>query len=454
MSGNPSWWLVKAGSVLATIVAAACTESDEVPPSILLVVVDTLRADHMGTYGYELPTTPCLDAMAAEGLVYERAHATSSWTLPSMASLFSARYASGHGSGVGRDEEGRLVSGDGWHEFRALSPEVQTVAEAFRARGYATAAIVTNLLLTPKFGLDQGFDEWLHQGEATAGAVVDAVLAWFASRPAGPYFTFVHLFDPHMPYNAPGESAGRFTSADSGGGQLPVDKPGKIRKRLKRLSPLEKRFIVHAYDEEVAYVDGELGRMFDALAEMGELERTWVIFTSDHGEEFFEHGGFEHGHAMFEELLHVPLWVRGPDLTPGRSAVPLSLVDLSRALFDIAAGQPPATVFAELGSREPAPFMAEGTLYAKHQEAWFDWPYKLIRRAGRKSLLFDLEADPEEQAPLPTSEENIRMLADLLELQRLETSRAPVPTIAEPDPETMQRLNELGYLGGEDEEDE
>jgi len=363
-----------------------------------------------------------------------------------MATLLSARPPSSHGAGVERDAGGKLLRETGWRDFRSLSGDVLTLGEAFRARGYATAGIVTNPFLRKKFGLHQGFDPWVYLGRGRAGEVVDQALRWFDERPEGPAFTLLHFFDPHLPYDPPGGFAGRFTAADAGGGELPVSRPGPVRSRVAEMSALERRFVAHAYDEEIAYLDDELGRLFETLGERGELDDTLVVFTSDHGEELFEHGNFEHGHTMYEEVLRVPLFVWGPGIEPGRSANPVSLVEASRALFRIAEGVAPGQAFEEL-SRHSGPFPVEGTLYGPDHRAWIDWPAKFTEIDGLPSMLFDLEADPREYDSLEDPEARERLRSALAERLREEATRAPGTQAADPDEETIEALRELGYVG-------
>ena len=432
---------------LLALLAPACAPAPaEPPPSVLLVVVDTLRPDRLGLYGAERPLSPALDRFAEGALVFERAHANSSWTLPSMASLYSGRLPSAHGAGVRRGADGRLTHETDYKDFLALPEEVLTVAEAFGARGHATAGVVTNTFLQGRFGLAQGIQQWLHLGEARAGEVVDRGLEWLAAPPAESFFLTLHFFDPHLPYDAPAPFAGRYTEDLGFTGSRPVEGLGPLRARAREMDASEREFVRGAYDEEVAYLDHELGRLFAALEASGRLADTWIVVTSDHGEELFEHGGFEHGHSMVQEVLRVPLLVRGPGLAPGRSRAPVHLAAVGRALIAVAEGADPVEVFSELGGEEPV--LAEGTLYRGHRDAIVDWPRKLVLGpAEGERRLVDLEAAGGEHEAQEDPGEAGRLEALFEERRRAALRLAPPERLARPSAGSVEALEKLGYLG-------
>lgn len=435
-----------AALVLAGI-SLACAEAHGERTSVLLVVVDTLRADHLGVYGYERPTSPRLDEWAEQALVFEHAQAASSWTLPSMASLLTGQLPSRHTAGSARGEDGRIVTEDGKKTFRVLPESVDTVAEALRARGYTTAAFVTNAFLGPSFGLDQGFELYEHHGQTRAAQVVDSALDWFAEQPPEPFFVYVHLFDPHLPYEAGPEFAGRFTEGLTSSYSLPVKGLDRIRKRAAGLSEEDRAFIGAAYDEEIAYVDDQLQRLFRGLRDQGLFDSTLVILTSDHGEELFDHAGFEHGHTMYQELLHVPLVVWGPGLEPGRVAAPVSLLDVSATILEAARALPSApltgrSLFAGRGPERSQ--VAEGNLYGEAQRALLRWPHKLL--SGRQENVFDLSRDAAERVPLEDSGLSEWLVSELERQIDAALARAADSAQAELDTDTLENLRDLGYV--------
>jgi choline-sulfatase len=432
------------------VLVAACREAPEPrePLSVLLIVVDTLRADHLGVYGYERPTSPELDRWAARGRVFEHAQAPSSWTLPSMASLMTGQLPDRHTAGVERDAGGEIVRSPrhGRKDFRILPSSVETLAEILAQADYATAAFVTNVFLGRRFGFAQGFDSFDHHSQARAADVIDTALAYFAEDPGGPTFVYVHLFDPHLPYGAGAPFAGRFTADCESSLELPVKGLSALRKRASELPDDERDFITAAYDEEIAYVDHHVGRLLDELDRSGALDSTLVVLTSDHGEELFDHGGFEHGHTMYQELLHVPLFVWHPDLAPGRVEAPASLLDVTTTILDAAGVRPrtPLQGRSLLRDTTPTTVVSAGNLYGPEQRALLRWPHKLID--GDALEVFDLSTDAAELSPLSADGLRERM-SDELDA-RVDAARALAPgaSQADLDEETLEHLRDLGYV--------
>ena len=289
--------VVGLGVVLAVVaLAPACrrdvarTAAPAERPNVLLVTIDTLRADHLGCYGRQGAATPTLDALARRGVRFETAVAHVPLTGPSHASILTGRGPLGHGF---RNNSGFV-----------LAPTVGTAAEDFRQAGYRTGAFVSGFPLDRRFGFDRGFDTYddhLPRGndrrrtpyvERNADATTDAVLRWLhpSSRPAGqphPWFLWAHYYDPHAPYEPPAAN-------------------------------LAERFRATPYDGEVAFVDRQLGRLFQALAERSEIDHTIVLVTSDHGESLGEHGEATHGIFVYDATLRVPWVMAGPGVAAGR----------------------------------------------------------------------------------------------------------------------------------------
>lgn len=440
--------------LLAAVLAAAVSCSGERQPSgppVILITVDTLRADHLGVYGYERPTSPRLDGWAEEAAVFEQAVATSPWTLASFGSLFTGLLPERHGAGY------RF----GKQKFSRLDAELSTLAEAFGRAGYLTGAVVTNIYLTPKFGLAKGFETFVNlaggDGESPAAAevAVDQALVFIRRHQEEPFFLFLHLVDPHLPYDAPPPVRGRFTADSASRLELPFDQRRRVRGGGLRLEEEDRAFITAAYDEEIAFADLHLGRLFDALAELELLESSLLVFTSDHGEELFDHGGFEHGHTLYQELLRIPLIVRGPGVRPGRHREPVSLVDIpariieAAGLRDLVQGEGRSfwgllTVAQSLPSAQLA---AQWNVSGPERQALIDWPHKLLLNLeSGGSRLFDLTEDPGEQRPLgPSGADTARRLER--DLRRLLPRRVPSEERApELDREEIERLRALGYV--------
>ena len=453
-------------AAIAVTVALSCApaapepETAESRPSVLLIVIDALRADHLGAYGYGRPTSPRIDEWAAGGRLFERAYATSPWTLPSFGSMLTGRLPSAHGAGIevveGADAlETEVVAA---RNFVTLSGSVPTVAELLADQGFATGAFVTNPFLDPRFGLDRGFEDYDHYQTSNrelrpAGEVVDLSLRWLDQHSGRVSFLLVHLFDPHLDYDPPPPFRGRFAGSSASDIVHPVTGLWPIRNRVGELTDAERAFIAAAYDEEIAYVDEQIGRLFDEMQERGWLEDTLVLLTSDHGEEFFEHGGFEHGHSMYEEVIRVPLIIWGPGVAAGRDPRPVSLVDLMPTVLaatgvPVPDGLPGRSLLASGEEDDRRTVVAERVLYGPETKAIIDWPHKaVLDLASGEARLFDLERDPGEREDLARREpERLRdMLARLSE--RLEASRAIGAGVDAPiDDELRRRLRALGYI--------
>lgn len=479
---------------VAALACGACRASPVDPgadpgsrSSVVLIVVDALRADHLGTYGYSArPTSPNIDRWAGRGLVFERAWATSPWTLPSFGSILTGHLPSAHAAGIevgegagAAVEAGAEVEVVAARNFVTLPEAVPTVAGILAAQGFATGALVANPFLDPRFGLGRGFAYYDHYDTSNsevrrAAEVVDLALEWIDANSSRPFFLLVHLFDPHLDYDAPAPFGGRFavtgtataatTAAGEEGLELPVQGLWPIRNRLTDMSAAERDFITAAYDEEIAYVDAEVGRFLQGLEDRGALDSALVALTADHGEELFEHGGFEHGHTMFDEVLRVPLILWGPRVAPGRESAPVSLIDLVPTILEaagVASSGGDARAFPEHSlpglslldtARSTWPeqraLIAERLLYGPEAKAIVRWPYKAILEIeSGKAMLFDLEEDPGEHHDL-AAQRPAALTALLGELaERLSAAGAlGVATAADIDEGLLRRLRALGYI--------
>ena len=405
--------------LLAALVAcSACTRAQRPapkPPSVLLVTIDTLRADRVGAYGDAQARTPQLDALARSGVLFERAYSPVPLTLPAHATLLTGLLPPQHG-----------VRGNG--SF-ALGPAPRTLAEVLRRRGLATAAFVGAFPLARRFGLDRGFDVYddaferapgLHFEfpERRAERVVEAAAAWLSGT-AGPAFLWVHLYDPHAPYDPPAAYRG--------------DDP---------------------YRGEIAYADAMLGRLLPAWdARPGPAV---VALASDHGEAFGEHGEMSHGLFVYDTTLRVPLLLRGAGVPSARRvAQAIGLVDLAATLADLAGAEalPGASLMrfvARDGSAAEAPLYAE-TLAPRLDFGWSE--LRSWRAGGLKYVkaprpeLYDVDLDPGESADLAaTRRDAATRLASALD--RAQQDLGETESRHGPDPEAVERLRALGYAQG------
>lgn len=423
------------GALALLVFGVACgsppPSSDK--PSVLLVVVDTLRADRLEAYGHATSTMPEVSRRLVDhGVLFENAWSQAPWTLPSMVAMFSGRRP-------GRDLAGHPAA----FAFPAGRP---TPAELFAAAGWATAAFVGNPLLGSASGFDRGFESfWVAPNTAqamdrTGADVTDRAIAFLRAE-SGPFFLWTHYIDPHDPYLAPELVRG-----------LPVDDPtyrGTLSGRdvhalfNGRLTPTDPerdaRFMASLYDAEIRHVDREIGRLLDALGPR--LANTAVLLVSDHGEELSEHGGWKHGRTVFQEQLHVPLIVRwdGHIAAAGRITQPVSLVDVVPTLAEIAGIAAPPDLDGESLLRAVRGDGSTRPMVAAH---WHTGPRRFTARVGRhKLLLFDREAPSNPESPLEIHlDEDERRRIPPLALFDLERDPGEQVDLAASRPDLVNRL--------------
>lgn len=332
--------------VLGAVAAGSCGPPPQAPPNVLVVTLDTLRADRLSAYGFELPTTPFLAELASRGVRFERAYAASNVTKPSHASILTGLYPKHHG----------LIT----NNEAVLAEGIETLAERFRAAGYATLAVVaTNLLDAERSGLAQGFDAYLdlrrraaERGplrllQRRAPEVVDAFLAALGERPQEPFFAWLHFYDPHTPYRPPAAYRERFREPPRPG-EAPVLLPiapfegtsmvkGAIPSSSALGSARDPRFYEAAYHGEIAFLDAHLERLFAALDGLG-LERPLVAaITADHGEMLGEEGIYYHHVSLEEPVVRVPLLLLGSGVPEGGAIAEIvEGVDLAPTLAELA----------------------------------------------------------------------------------------------------------------------
>jgi len=464
--------------VVAALVLSACDQRTS-RPNVLLITIDTLRADRLGCYGYARARSPHIDRLAAQGALFERAYTTLPRTTQSIASILTGRYPKSHGArGL----------------FSTLSPANLTLAEILQDQGYDTAAFVSNLFLRPGQGFEQGFKRYDNpparwDGDS-AGPISSAALDWLKGRPAGqPFFLWVHYLDPHWTYR-PGPP---FDSLFDPGFMEPFTlyddlEAGRLTKGQvifeNRLNPRQVAHVASLYDGEIAQVDAALADLLDYAARP-DLKPLLVVLTSDHGESLGEHGyHFAHGEYLYQETLRVPLVVSFPGQIPAGLRVEalvenvdvmptiVALVGLHRV--QAVDGRPLLVPGAAAGQGIPGAWgaapgrsmiFAESDFQLIHPEnrryyipgpagKWssaFDGRYKLIHipRSGGEILEFyDLADDPGETHNLegvaPPPEPRHRLLR---ELQRFVDYDAGAPNQPrEIDPEERRRLKSLGYI--------
>lgn len=417
IAGAAAWWLAGRSPAPA-------------PMNVVLITLDTLRADHLGAYGATTVRTPHLDRLASQGVVFEQAMTTAPLTLPAHSSIMTGHFPPKHGV---RDNGGFF-----------LGPEQLTLAEILTERGYQTGATVGAFVLDSKWGLDQGFAIYQDDFDLTnvkamslasvnrpGNEVDDLALKWMDTVTDQRFFAWLHLYDPHAPYISP--------------------------------EPYRSEYRGHPYRGAIAFTDAQVGRVFAYLEERGLADNTIVIVTADHGEGLGEHGEETHGFFVYESSMRVPLIVHAPGrgLTPRRVSQPVRTVDILPTVLDLLGTTPPEPIegvsLLPLMSGAARELALDGygeAMYPLHHYGWSELTtirsdrYKLID--APRPELYDLERDPGELTNLFDERRSVAdaMLRQLRDRKRQMAEEAP--EAAEPgdvDPETRARLAALGYVG-------
>jgi arylsulfatase len=422
-------------------------------------VVDTLRPDHLGCYGHARETSPALDALAAEGYRFERAYSTAPWTMASVASLLTGLYPSSHGvTRVSR-----------------LPGEALTLAEILQSRGYATAGVVSHVVLGRHYDFDQGFEQYEDRVPARAhydistGRVTDKAVEYLEGFAGGerPFFLFAHYFDPHYNY-LPHEEV---DFAPPRVGRLDATQTIKeLRAMSAHLTAEEVAFIQDLYDEEIRHTDDGIGRLLARLTQLGLDDETWIIVTADHGEEFLTHGWLGHTRTLYEELVRIPLIVRPPGglAEPRVLRKPVTQAALAATLVEIA-GEDPSLFLFQAGSLRPLlaggrdgspgvvfaevdfiPVYADYWVKRAHKKTLITERFKLIRDdpTGRLEL-YDLQVDPRELRDLAGARPELvaSLLPALEEAVAISLGRTMSEVEAPLSEERLEQLRSLGYVG-------
>ena len=444
-------------------------------PHIIVYLVDTLRADHLGTYGYPRLTSPAIDRFADRATLFENAYAQSSWTRPAVASIFTGLAPRFHSTN--RRDDG-------------LPEQAETLAEILLRAGYRTAGFITNGNVGSDFGFDQGFGRYRVMSERNAAElhplsdrVNRRVFRWLRRRAKddhAPFFLYVHTTDPHSPYVTP---PGYRAPFELRRGSPPSAAQHQALKRLA--DAIDPRFgpevrtldpgslawmhglkggVIQAsaeratevgdlYDAEISFNDASFGAFLNELEHLGFYENSLVVFTADHGEEFFEHGNWEHGTTLYGEQMRIPLIVKFPGQQRGRRRVGLAQqIDLLPTVLEVAGlaatgGHAGASLVGD-GDGAPRAAFSYLDLDGIRLESVVDGRYKLI--VGRSSTptaeLYDLVADPGETDDLFAERPTVAAYLELLLAEHRASRTTLAPSAATAAPELERKLKALGYL--------
>ncbi len=469
---------LRARAVAASAMAAACVftsacsrpDETQTPPgryNVLLVTLDTTRRDHLSLYGYERKTTPRIDELGAESLVYTRAVATSNWTLPTHASMLSGLYSKSHGAHSASQGEEQITVNPN-HPATAMSPSCETLAEVLEGNDYRTGAIVANhWWLKRQFQLDQGFGEY-HASPAsprggekyptrTADEIADEALEWIDKGKFMPFFLLLNFLDAHAPYAPPPPYDDMFMPpelADLAG--TIVERHSVLRNAKDHdgpaLKPDELALVLSRYDGELAFVDAQVGRVLDGLREADRYDDTLIIITGDHGEAFGEHEIMGHTHRLFEPEIAVPMLVKLPgQVHIGMREHRVSHVDIMPTVLGVLGIEVPAAVQGRsmLKPRERI------VITESHPKVWeplfqraiYHDDRKLISYSDGRRELFNLKSDGAEAHNLldeqPDAAEKLQALLDAWDQVTVPSGDAQPVELSDED---IELLRDIGYI--------
>jgi arylsulfatase A-like enzyme/Tfp pilus assembly protein PilF len=427
------WFILLLVAGLLVTVSAAGSAVKRVP-NVVVVTIDTLRADHLGCYGYKQIRTPNIDALAADGARFERAYTAVPVTLPSHTAIFTGTYP--------------MLSG--MHDFAAnkLNPAQPTLASILKEHGYATAAVIGSAVLDSRFGLNRGFDFYydhfdfsrleeanLDEMERPGNVVADLALDWLGKNSQKKFFLWMHLYDPHFPYRPP--------------------------------EPYSHEYATQPYDGEIAFADEQVGRLLHFLKEKGLYQNTLIVLSGDHGESLGEHGEKTHGFFIYNATMHVPLIIRLPGRLPGKRAAltlpdPVSLIDVMPTILAALGFETPAQVQGRslLPSLQGKPGEGDSdrSLYGETFLPRLHFNWSELRGAENAKYhfidaprpeLYDLTNDPGETRNLLSEKKAVaeEMRAKLAGLIREYSAGKEMAEKTGLDPALMERLKSLGYAG-------
>ena len=444
--------------ILAGLLALHCGQSPDSSLNVLVITVDTLRADRLGCYGYDRPTSPAIDRLAESGVLFEAVYCQAPLTLPSHASIFTSRYTLSHGS-VGN--------------AYPLNSEVPTLAEILSSREMTTGAFVSNQVLDKRFGLARGFDTYWQGHDAPVearealkkqgeDATTDAAVSWLREHREESFFLWVHWFHPHKPYDPPPAYGRRFAGDDDDARNWTSRDLRAVWRGTESISPEEVTRLNDLYDGEVAFSDFQVGAVLDELERLGLSESTIVVFTSDHGEVLFEHDRyFGHDIMMYEPSIRIPLVIRHPHWSPGVTTGLVQSIDImptiltalgvpSDAAFEgkdlgsVVRGEEPSTTQVAIALSYP-PESKSLPIFGLRTDEW-----KLIlseTKSGYERELYNVLVDPGERENLAAEYPDRAEALETYYFHWAETvethSSASAPDL---DQRTLENLRSLGYI--------
>jgi arylsulfatase A-like enzyme len=447
---------VQGFAALGTSGLWGCSRSHqgETPRNVILISIDTLRADHLGCYGYPRPTSPAIDRLASGGVLLEDVSAPSPWTLPAHASMLTGLYPRRNGVRSRHD---------------SLPDHVATLADILGRQGYRTSAVVNSHWLSRTNGLDKGFEEFRyveeHVRDIAPRRVDREARRWLTAKGEGkPFFLFLHYYDVHSDYRALPQYEQQFARPYDGIADGSTAQLGKVRYGQIELDRSDVNHLIDLYDAGIRQLDDDLKGLFALLEERGLMENTLLVVTADHGEEFLEHGGVLHGRTHYQEVVRVPLILAGAGLgPPRREDCMASLIDVAPTILGLVGIKPSSaldgidlsTWWRDPGLKQQRFLFGEADWNNLVEGRTVDDIKRAVRLPRYKLLydlvterpeMYDLSADPGEETDVLAEHGELAeiMLAQLREFESIErTTSEAAPALS---PEEVERLESLGYL--------
>jgi arylsulfatase A-like enzyme len=465
-------FLVFTAVFLSVLIAFLIKEDPR--PNIILISIDTLRADHLGCYGYERPTSPMIDRFAKQAVKFNSTYSQSSWTLPSHMSIMTSQYPHIHKIETGR---------------HSLADSKTTIAEVLSKAGYKTQAFISWVYVSKKYGFDHGFDQFVellppaHRVDSSthwsikAQSVTDNALSWLNKEHTEPFFLFLHYFDPHIDYEPPAPYDTMFDQSYKGNAKGTFEwlhtYISGVHKEPKQIGKRDLQYITALYDGEIRYTDKHIGRLLEGIDNSLGLKNCLVILTSDHGEELNDHGSMEgHQWTLYQEVIHVPLLIRFPSKRHASMAVssPVELIDIAPTILDYLQIPLPEDFQGKslMGLMEnPEIYTSDRPVFAETKrhtikQSIIRHPYKLIHTSpltkGKNGMpvpenfeFYDIQKDPREQnniltkSPLVATELAVELRSWMTSSPRLPNDQSK-PAEVQLSPKEIERLRSVGYV--------
>jgi arylsulfatase A-like enzyme len=433
--------------IILTLLSCGRQADEEVSDiNVLLIIIDTLRADHLGYWGYKRDITPTLDSLSASGTAWMETQAQSSWTLPSVASMLTGLSPREHSAGYSNGQ------------MYGLASSIPTLQSILHSSGWQTCGIFNVIFLNEDFGFHRGFDHFDCRGvtENTgcrrAGQTVDDALEWLdALEYESRFCAILHFYDPHIPYDPPSPydtmyADPSYTAVRNGEQQLSIMR--SVNNDSAEIADEGLNNLIDLYDGEIAYTDAEIGRLLREMRSNGLTDSTIVIVVADHGEEFLDHSGIEHGRTLYQEVTHVPLIISGPGVPPG------VVIDTPAAHMDIL-----PTVLSYLHLEIPYGLSGRDLFRSEYAELdipasnllWCEIQQASVRRDSLKVIwnsdgsgieYYNLSSDPDEQFPLHEVDESMVEAAEFY-WATPPVAEAPCVSFTEA---ANHQLRDIGYI--------